>query len=195
MTEEARQTMRAATTPGDDVVEVLLKQHQEIKRLFRAVHDGTGEERHGAFNALRAMLAVHETGEQEVLRPVTRTSVPGGEQIADAHMREENHATEALARLEQLGPDAPDFDAELRQFERSVLDHAERKEHEEFPGVRQARSERQLRAMAKALKAAEAMAPTHPHPKVRSTTADLLTGPFAAMVDRVRDVVRQATKG
>jgi hemerythrin superfamily protein len=194
MSHEGHQTTRATTTPGDDVIEVLLNQHQEIKRLFRAVHDGKGQERDDAFNALRAMLAVHETGEEEVLRPVTRSSVPDGDRIADARMEEENHAKDALARLEQLGPDAPEFDAELRQFERSVLDHAEHEEQEEFPAVRQARSEGQLRAMAKALKTAEAMAPTHPHPNVRSTTANLLTGPFAAMADRVRDAVRQATR-
>ncbi|HZD03080.1 MAG TPA: hypothetical protein VFA46_23680 [Actinomycetes bacterium] len=53
--------------------------------------------------------------------------------------------------------------------------HAEHAEHEEFPGVRQACGEAQL----------EAMAATHPHPEVDSTAANLLTGPFAAMADRV----------
>jgi hemerythrin superfamily protein len=195
MTEEARQTVRAATTPGDDVIAVLLNQHQEIRRLFTAVRTGTGDERRDAFHRLRAMLAIHETGEQEVLRPVTRASLPHGDEIADARMQEENEAKQVLSRLEQMGPDAPEFDGELRRFEQAVLAHAEHEEQEEFPGIRQARTEAQLGAMAAALRAAEAMAPTHPHPGVTSTTANLLTGPFAAMLDRARDVIRQATQG
>jgi hypothetical protein len=51
-------------------------------------------------------------------------------------MDEENRAKQMLARLEELGPDAPEFDAELRRFEREVLAHAQREEREEFPGIR-----------------------------------------------------------
>jgi hypothetical protein len=47
--------------------------------------------------------------------------------------------------------------------------------------------------MAAAVKAAEAMAPTHPHAGVESAAANLLVGPFAAMMDRTRDVLRKAT--
>jgi hemerythrin superfamily protein len=143
------------------VIEVLLNQHKEIRRLFRAVKQAKGKERRDAFDALRAMLAVHETGEQEILRPMTRLSVPGGGDIADARLQEENQAEEVLARLQRLGPDAPEFDAELRQFEKSVLEHADREEAEEFPGIRQAQGPDRLWTMAKRLKAAEARAPSH----------------------------------
>jgi hypothetical protein len=49
----------------------------------------------------------------------------------------------------------------------------------------------QMRGMAAAVKAAEALAPAHPHPGVESPTANMLVGPFAAMMDRTRDVIRQ----
>jgi hypothetical protein len=44
--------------------------------------------------------------------------------------------------------------------------------------------------MASAVRAAEAMAPTHPHPGVESMTANLMAGPIASVVDRTRDAVR-----
>jgi hypothetical protein len=47
--------------------------------------------------------------------------------------------------------------------------------------------------MAKAAKAAAAMAPTHPHPGVESATKNMLLGPPTAMVDRVRDMIRKVT--
>jgi hypothetical protein len=46
--------------------------------------------------------------------------------------------------------------------------------------------------MGAAVKAAEAMAPTHPHPALQTPAENILAGPFVAMVDRVRDVVRHA---
>jgi hypothetical protein len=72
-----------------------------------------------------------------------------------------------------------------------VLEHAEREEREEFPELR-THGAAEMRVMAAAIKAAEATAPTHPHPGVETATANLLTGPFAAVADRARDVVRKA---
>jgi hypothetical protein len=40
--------------------------------------------------------------------------------------------------------------------------------------------------------AAEAIAPTHPHPGVETSTKNVLVGPFAAVADRTKDVVRKA---
>lgn len=46
--------------------------------------------------------------------------------------------------------------------------------------------------MATAVKAAEAMAPTHPHPGTESAVKNMTLGPVAALVDRTRDAVRKA---
>jgi hypothetical protein len=49
----------------------------------------------------------------------------------------------------------------------------------------------ELTRMAGALKAAEAIAPTRPHPMVgESGMANLMAGPPLAMFDRARDAVR-----
>lgn len=49
-----------------------------------------------------------------------------------------------------------------------------------------------LASMAKALKAAGAMAPTRPHPGVESGAADVALHPVAALMDRTEDAVRKA---
>lgn len=51
---------------------------------------------------------------------------------------------------------------------------------------------RQLATMAEAVKAAESMAPTRPHPGVESGAANIALGPVAALMDRTRDTVRKA---
>ena len=43
--------------------------------------------------------------------------------------------------------------------------------------------------MGRAAKLAETIAPTRPHPGVESQVANLLAGPFAAMLDRPRDAI------
>jgi hypothetical protein len=47
----------------------------------------------------------------------------------------------------------------------------------------------ELENMGRAAKLAEAIAPTRPHPGVESQVANLLAGPFAAMLDRARDAI------
>ena len=46
--------------------------------------------------------------------------------------------------------------------------------------------------MAAAVRAAEAIAPTRPHPGVESAKLNFIAGPFASMVDRARDALKQA---
>lgn len=49
--------------------------------------------------------------------------------------------------------------------------------------------------MAKGVKAAEAMAPTRPHPGVESAAENVALGPVAALMDRTKDAVRKAMNG
>jgi len=183
---------KASALPEGDVIRVLLEQHAQIRDLFAQVKSQTGEEKQKTFDALRALLAVHETAEELVLRPVTEKVA--GEGVAAARNQEEKEANEVLAQLEKLSVDDPSFATKFEAFEKSVDDHAEAEESEEFSHVLAQCDEDQRQTMGRKIKAAEALAPTHPHPSVAGNrTAQMLTGPFAAMIDRVRDVVSSAT--
>jgi hemerythrin superfamily protein len=177
-----------------DVIAVLLDQHAQIRRLFAELEQRRGEPRREAFEQLVRLLAVHETAEQEVLHPQVRLLVRGGQAIADARLEEERQAKELLAQLDDLGPEAPDFDQRLEALRKAVLDHAEHEEQEEFPGLRRSQSRAQLEAMGMAVRVAEATAPTHPHPGVNSLAANLVAGPMLAVADRTRDLVRDALR-
>ena len=76
------------------------------------------------------------------------------------------------------------------EFQQSVLDHAEAEETQEFPLLRQNTDPDALVKARDRVKRAEAMAPTHPHPSAKTTTANYVAGPFAAMLDRARDALR-----
>jgi hemerythrin superfamily protein len=179
---------KARALPEGDVVRVLLEQHAQIRELFTQVKNETGEEKKKTFDALRALLAVHETAEELVLRPVTEKVA--GQGVAQARNQEEKEANEVLAQLEKLSLDDADFVTKFAAFEQSVDQHAEAEEHEEFPQILANCDENERKTMGTKVKAAEAMAPTHPHPSVAGNRpAQMLTGPFAGMVDRVRDAL------
>jgi hemerythrin superfamily protein len=177
--------------PETDAVELLVHQHEEIRRLFQEVDKKKGAARAEAFERLSRFLAVHETAEEEVVHPVARRSIDNGDKMIDARLEEENEGKKMLQALEKMGPSAQGFDALFAEFRRAVLEHAEHEEREEFPELR-THSAAELKVMSAAIKAAEAIAPTHPHPGVETGTENVLAGPFAAVADRTKDVVRKA---
>ncbi len=172
-----------------DVVAFLTQQHEQIKSLFAQVESRRGEQRQEAFTSLRRLLAVHETAEEEVVHPKARSAVEGGEHIVDARLKEENEAKKMLSQLEGLDVDSPEFDEMIRTFKADVVAHAEAEEREEFSRLEAQLDDDQLQRMRRAAELAESTAPTRPHAGVESRSANMVAGPFAAMLDRARDVI------
>ncbi|MFE6287959.1 hemerythrin domain-containing protein [Streptomyces sp. NPDC057877] len=176
----------------DDVVSLLMRQHGDIRNLFDEVEATEGDERRDAFRRLVRLLAVHETAEEEVLHPFARRGFPGGEQVVADRLAEEKAAKEALAALDELDVDDPEFMPRLLALRTDVQEHARAEERYEFTHVRRSTDATNLAAMARAVKAAEAMAPTRPHPGVESGAKNMALGPVAALMDRTKDAVRKA---
>lgn len=191
MGDAAQNRARAATLPHGDVIRVLLEQHAQIRDLFTTTITTTGQDKKESFDALRALLAVHETAEEMVLRPVTAGIV--GETVTEARNAEEKEANEFLAELEMLDVNDPDFDARLKAFEKTVDEHADAEEKEEFEPIIAACDAEKRQKMGTKVRAAEAAAPTHPHPSVEpGSTRQRVVGPFAALVDRAKDAISKA---
>lgn len=176
----------------DDVVFLLERQHQQIRELLDEVLITSGEDRRHAFERLVRLLAVHETAEEEVIHPYARQAVAGGEQVVAERLEEEKEGKEALRRLQKAGTDSPDFIREFAALRADVLAHAEAEETYEFADLRLKADPDKLRTLAEAVRAAEAFAPTRPHPGVESAMRNAVVGPAAAIADRTRDAVRTA---
>jgi hypothetical protein len=186
MGEADNERAHAAQLPAGSVISVLLRQHAQIRDMFTAVQAASGQRRQELFDDLRELLAVHEGGEEMVLRPVSRRG-PGA-RIADARNQEEDEAAHVLADLEKMDVSSRQFADQLAEFEKAVSAHAENEELEEFPTVQATHTEAELRALGEKLLKAESLAPTHPHPAAAgSPTAQRVVGPFAALLDKARD--------
>jgi hypothetical protein len=182
------------TTPsiesGTDVVAFLRNQHEAIRVMFRVTLGARGPERIAAFVALRRMLAVHETAEEQIVHPAARATLHGGETIVHKRLVEETEAKKMLVEIETIPPESPDFHVKLTILEAAVNSHADAEEREELGGLVEALDDRRLERMRRAAEFAEAVAPTRPHPSLESATTSVLVGPFAAMVDRARDALQ-----
>jgi hemerythrin superfamily protein len=179
----------------DDVVRFLKDQHNLIKDLFDEVLSASGDEaREKAFVNLRQLLAVHETAEEMVVHPRARHEIGNGDAVVDARLKEEHEAKEQLSKLEKLDVSAKEFIDELTKFRDAVVEHAEAEELEEFDKLQSKLDSDDLGRMAKAVQAAEAIAPTRPHAGVESAKLNFAVGPFASMLDRARDLIGAALK-
>ena len=192
MGEPAQGRPAAAELPEGDVIRILLEQHVRIRELFVDVRSAMGGHKRQAFDELRALLAVHETAEEMVLRPVSQSAA--GEDVADARNEEEAEANKVLKKLEGLDCSSAEFDETLAEFEKSVDEHAEKEETEEFPYILAECDPDKRASMGKQIRAAESIAPTHPHPSTAgSPGAQWAVGPFASLVDRTKDLIKKAS--
>jgi hypothetical protein len=112
-----------------------------------------------------------------------------GDDVVDARLQEENEAKQTLAELEKLDVDSAQFETLFRELQADVLLHAAAEEEQEFGELAAQLDGEQLDRMRNAVQLAESMAPTRPHPGVESAKANMLAGPFAAMLDRARDLL------
>ncbi|GAA2702971.1 hemerythrin domain-containing protein [Nonomuraea recticatena] len=176
----------------DDVIDLLLAQHALIRDLFDEVEQASGEQRAEAFTRLVRLLAVHETAEEEVVHPYARGKIDGGEGVVEDRLAEENQAKQLLMEMDEKGPEAADFLEKLTLLRGAVTAHARSEERYEFMQLRAHTSPAERKTLAVGVRAAEAMAPTHPHPGTESAAKNVLVGTPVAMMDRARDVIRQA---
>jgi len=181
--------MATMISSGTDVVTFLEEQHDQIEAGFELVLNSVGDERRNAFVALRRLLAVHETAEEEVVHPAARRALPDGDVVVEARLQEENEAKQVLAELEDLDVDSAEFGRQFALLQSAVIAHAKAEEENEFERLADILDQGRLEQMRKAVDFAERMAPTRPHPGVESATANMLVGPFAAMLDRARDAL------
>ncbi|HET9172725.1 MAG TPA: hemerythrin domain-containing protein [Actinospica sp.] len=190
MGEADNERAHASRLVEGSVIAVLLTQHARIRQQIAAVQVAPPGQRQEPFDKLREMLAVHEAGEEIVLRPVSRKDA--GAPIADARNGEEGEAARVLAELEKMDAADERFGPKFNEFADAVAAHAEREETEEFPAVQTAHSDQELVDLGDRLLKAEFSAPSHPHPATAgSPVAQRVAGPFVALLDRARDAYRR----
>lgn len=183
------------TDRDQDVTDLLREQHHTIRALIAQVRDSSGDARRDSFEALVRLLAVHETSEELVVHPTAATTGDEGRRVVEARKREEDAAKKQLAELESLGPTHDRFVEHFEPFAAAVEAHARAEEETVFLLIDEHVDQDRRDGMATVLRAAQTVAPTHAHRAApEGALGNLVVGPWLAVVDRVRDAIRDAAR-
>ena len=174
-----------------NVITLLEKDHQEVDELFRRVNLSDKPE---TIDELTKQivhdLSVHAAVEEQFVYPLLRAKVDGGNAMADEAIDEHQQAKRLLADLEKLDAGSAEHGEAMEALIETIRHHVEEEESDVLPKLRDAVDASTLDKMGDLVEQAKKVVPTHPHPLVPGTaTAQLLAGPWAATVDKVRDLL------
>lgn len=157
---------------GPDAVQLLLRQHDEIRRLFGefdARSSRPSKKKEAIVRELITNLVKHSEIEEQVFYPAVREELEDLESEIDEDL-EEHHAAELLLwELDHLSSDAARYDAKVTVLKENIFHHLEEEETELFPEVEKQMSEERRRELGAAMETAWRIAPTRPHPLTPDT--------------------------
>lgn len=173
-----------------EIIELLTNDHREVDELFRRYHlSERAESIEELTKQIVHELSVHAAVEELFVYPLIRATVDGGGELADHAIEEHQEAKRHLADLEKLEAGSTEHGKAMEELIESVRHHVEEEENEVFARLAEAASETVRTNVGAVVQKSKGLVPTHPHPLVPgNATAQLMAGPWAAAVDKVRDL-------
>jgi hemerythrin-like domain-containing protein len=180
------------------VFDVLKKDHEEVKEMLDELQGGpvaaTGAQDDQL--ALRKKMAEqlvidnsrHEAVEEMHFWPTVRDKVPGGDQLADKAIGQEQEGKEVLHKLDKAQAHEPEFEELLSTFNTAAREHIAFEETQVWPKLREVLSAEEADELGKKIQESKKTAPTRPHPNAPDSPGALKsTGPAVAAADKLRD--------
>ena len=140
-----------------DVIQVVLHQHDEMRRLRTDVREASDTDKKGVFAELYQLAHVHQLGDLAVIHPAARRNTANGDRTAVACMTEGGDIARALAELHALGVEHVAFDSKFASVQQAIHVHTAHEERDEFPVLRRYVPIQRLHMMAGELDDVEVM--------------------------------------
>lgn len=174
-----------------DVITLLTQDHAEVDELFRRVNlSDKPESLDDLAKQIVRELSIHAAVEEQFVYPLIRAKLDGGSAMADEAIEEHQEVKRLLADIEKAEAGSAEHRQDLQKVIDAVRHHVEEEEGDVFPALRDAADAGLLDKLGSVVEEAKKVVPTHPHPLVPGTaTAQLVAGPWAAAVDKVRDLL------
>ena len=174
-----------------DIIELLTNDHSEVNQLFgRFSRSSKPETMSELARNIIHDLSVHAAVEEQFVYPVVRAKVENGSALVDHGIEEHQEVKRLLAELEKGDPSSAGFAQTMDKVVESVKEHVSEEEGDVLPALRAATDADFRDKLGSVVERAKSVVPTHPHPLVPGTaTAQLIAGPWASLVDHLRDLV------
>ncbi len=128
------------TTTGNDAIEILLNDHEVVKRLFEELENAEAGARATVLEQLKTLLTVHNATEENLVYPAIRF-VAARKRDAETLYHQQDEAESSLWSIDATIKgviDGEDADEQIRTLHKAVLAHIRKEEETEFPHLRQA---------------------------------------------------------
>jgi hemerythrin superfamily protein len=176
-----------------DAVDILVEDHRRIEDLFTRYEASTNADaqtRKALVDEMIRELSMHAAVEEQYFYPAVAKSVADGKDLVDESLHEHQEVKDVLAELDDMGADDSGFDERVHRLMREVRHHAGEEEDEILPKLREAVGESRMMEIGQQLEEAKKISPTRPHPNApNAPPGNMVAGPIAATVDRIRDAV------
>ena len=129
----------AMETKSQDVITLLKKDHQEVKKLFKQFEQSEkSNEKNKLATEICHMLTVHATCEEELVYPAARDAFDEEDQklVSEAAIE---HATakDLIAKIEAMTSSDDDFEPTVKVLSEYINHHVEEEEGEMFPRMKE----------------------------------------------------------
>lgn len=180
-----------------DALQLLANQHEKVDRAFdryaNLPKDATQERIDLAREVIEDLVG-HAAIEEAAFYPTVRDALPGADEEIDHDLEEHQEAKELLNRLDGVEPSSDEYEAVMGELIPAIRHHVEEEENDLFPRVREALTADERAELGDTMQQLMQVVPTRPHPHEPSTPpANMLTGPMAGALDRLRDRIRERT--
>jgi hemerythrin superfamily protein len=182
---------KSSTRTSLDAVALLKNDHRMVEGLFKKFEATRDSRAKGRIrDDLVKELSIHASIEEELLYPAADKRAKQKGLVLES--LEEHHLVKVLlAEIDGMNPEDDRFEAKVHVLMENVMHHAKEEEKELLPKVRQVLSRSELIELGEQMEQAKERAPTRPHPKAPDTPPGIqVAGPVAAVMDSVKDVVR-----
>lgn len=181
---------------SDDVIDVLGRQHNQVKYLQEKLEALPGVRQGGSaahqqmrvsiVDMMRERLSRHETVEEEHFWPAVRSGVPDGEQFADTALEQEQQGKDLLQALDGLAGDDDRFDELVEQLSAALRKHVAF-EDRVFLAAKEHLPDEQRNELGRRISQSYVHAPTRPHP--HAPAGSKIAAAAAVPLDRARDAM------
>lgn len=182
-----------------DAIDLLTEQHRYVDVAFeelRALPATATDERGELIERIITDLSVHAGIEEVAFYPTVREAMSGVDDELDHDLEEHQEAKQLLADLQKMSPSDDGFEATFDRLVAAIRHHVEEEEQDLFPRVREALDEEELRELGETMEQLMSVVPTNPHPHApQRPPANLVAGPAAGALDRIRDRIRGRRNG
>jgi iron-sulfur cluster repair protein YtfE (RIC family) len=140
-----------------DAIELLTRDHDKVRGLFKQLEKATGRQRDELFATLTQELELHTKVEEQFLYPVMDRVKAAHEMVQESYA--EHHQVDVIiAEMRKLSSDSDQWKAKLTVLQEDVEHHADEEEKELFPQVKKALSKEELDEMGRNIEAMKARA-------------------------------------